>query len=190
MPQTSWPEYQSQTAWGLLCLFFTPSSAAFLLFPSYFLGPSPDVALFGHISVGSRPVKEHRLWCHALFKGRIHENRVERSVLWSHFKARVWDCSWLSFMAQQSVSWADDHIHFQCWQTCHFEKVHGAGYYFFRKYAICFSNLAWSSQTLSDFQCCLEWLAVISETKGEFSVRLLVLVEWSMVPLWAGLKRW
>lgn len=47
---------------------------------------------------------------------------MERSTLWSHFKAPVLHCWWLSSVAQQSVSWADDHIHFKCWKTCHFEK--------------------------------------------------------------------
>lgn len=46
---------------------------------------------------------------------------MERSVLWSHFKASAQDYWWLSSTAQQSVSWTDDHIHFKCWQTCHFQ---------------------------------------------------------------------
>lgn len=50
---------------------------------------------------------------------------------------------------------------------------------------MCFYNLTWSSQMLSEFQYCLEWLAVISGTKSEFSARVMVLLEWSIVPLWS-----
>lgn len=40
---------------------------------------------------------------------------------------------------------------------------------------VCFYNLTSSSQMLSELQYCLEQLAVISGTKNEFSVRVMVL---------------
>lgn len=62
--------------------FFSPTLFRYILaLPLLLSGPSPDVALFGHISFGPGPAEEHRLWCHALFKGRTHENRVERSAV-------------------------------------------------------------------------------------------------------------
>lgn len=38
---------------------------------------SPDVALFGHICFGLGPVDLHRVWCHALFKGKAMRTRLK-----------------------------------------------------------------------------------------------------------------